>query len=123
MSTKIKKITVIEDDEILLKAINIELLSSGFEVFSATNGEAGLELIKSKKPDLIILDLVMPKMDGFEVLKLLQNDKELDKIPVIVLSNLSQKDEVDKAMALGANDFFEKATTNLGNLSDKIKQL
>jgi len=123
MSTKIKKIVVIEDDEILLKAINIELLSSGFEVFSATNGEAGLELIKSKKPDLIILDLVMPKMDGFEVLKLLQNDKELDKIPVIVLSNLSQKDEVDKAMALGANDFFEKATTNLGNLSDKIKQL
>ena len=123
MSTKIKKITVIEDDEILLKAINIELLSSGFEVFSATNGEAGLELIKSKKPDLIILDLVMPKMDGFEVLKLLQNNKKLDKIPVIVLSNLSQKEEVDKAMALGANDFFEKATTNLGNLSDKIKQL
>jgi len=123
MSTKIKKIVVIEDDEILLKAINIELLSSGFKVFSATNGEAGLKLIKSNKPDLIILDLVMPKMDGFEVLKLLQNDKELDKIPVIVLSNLSQKDEVDKAMALGANDFFEKATTNLGNLSDKIKQL
>jgi len=118
-----KKIVIVEDDAILLKALNLELLSNGFEVLSAINGESGLVLIKKEKPDMILLDLIMPKMGGFEVLEVLKNDKQLSKIPVIVLSNLSQKADIEKAKNLGAVDFYEKATTDLNKLVDKIKKL
>ena len=118
-----KKIVIVEDDAILLKALNLELLSNGFEVLSAINGESGLVLIKKEKPDMILLDLIMPKMGGFEVLEVLKNDKQLSKIPVIVLSNLSQKADIEKAKNLGAVDFYEKAITDLNKLVEKIKKL
>jgi len=118
-----KRIIVIEDDVILLKALNVDLLSNGFEVVSATNGNNGLELIKKEYPDLILLDLVMPEMDGFGVLEALKKDKKLSHIPVIVLSNLSQRADIEKALNLGAIDFFEKATTNLEKLTDKINEI
>jgi len=118
-----KKIVIVEDDAILLKALNLELLSNGFEVLSAINGESGLVLIKKEKPDMILLDLIMPKMGGFEVLEVLKNDKQLSKIPVIVLSNLSQKADIEKAKNLGAVDFYEKARTDLNKLVEKIKKL
>lgn len=120
---KVKKLIIVEDDAILLKALNVEMLGSGFEVFSAINGEAGLDLIKKEKPDLILLDLVMPKMDGFAVLEILKKDKHLSKVPVIVLSNLSQKADVEKAKKLGAVGFYEKATTDLSKLVEKINEL
>ena len=118
-----KKIVIVEDDAILLKALNLELLSNGFEVLSAINGESGLVLIKKEKPDMILLDLIMPKMGGFEVLEALKKDRNLSKIPVIVLSNLSQKADIEKAKNLGAVDFYEKATTDLNKLVEKIKKL
>ena len=118
-----KKIVIVEDDAILLKALNLELLSNGFEVLSAINGESGLVLIKKEKPDMILLDLIMPKMGGFEVLEALKKNRKLSKIPVVVLSNLSQKADIEKAKNLGAVDFYEKARTDLNKLVEKIKKL
>jgi CheY-like chemotaxis protein len=120
---KIKKILVIEDDVILLKALNIELLSNGFDVVSAVNGEGGLELIKKGGIDLVLLDLIMPKLDGFKVLEVISQDAKLSKVPVIVLSNLNQKSDIERAKNLGAIDFYEKATTNLDVLVSKIKKI
>jgi len=121
--SKIHKIIILEDDHILLKALNIELLSSGFEVLSATDGEIGLKLICEKKPDLVLLDLVMPKMHGFEVLTKLKNNMDTKDIPVIILSNLGQDEEIKKGMKLGALDYYKKASTDLSKLSDKIKKV
>ena len=118
-----KKIIVIEDDPLLLKALNIELLSNDFEVLSAKDGEAGLQLIRKEKPDLVLLDLVLPKMHGFEVLKSLKNDKNTEAIPVIILSNLGQFSDVKKGLDLGAKDYYVKASTDLSELSEKIKKL
>ncbi|MEA3420328.1 MAG: response regulator [Acidobacteriota bacterium] len=118
-----KKIIIVEDDAILLKVLNVELLSNGFETLSAVNGESGLDLIRKEKPDLVLLDLLMPKMNGFKVLEALKNDEQLSKIPVVVLSNLSQKADIEKAKDLGAIDFYEKATTDLSKLVEKINKL
>ncbi len=120
--SKSKKIIILEDDRILLKALNIELISNGFEVLSATDGVAGIKIIEKEKPDLILLDLVMPKMHGFEVLKKLKNNKNTKNIPVIILSNLGQEEEIKKGMELGAFDYYKKASTDLSELSDKIKK-
>jgi len=120
--SKSKKIIILEDDHILLKALNIELISNGFEVLSATDGVAGIKIIEKEKPDLVLLDLVMPKMHGFEVLKKLKNNKNTKNIPVIILSNLGQEEEVKKGMELGAFDYYKKASTDLNELSDKIKK-
>lgn len=118
-----KKIIVVEDDPLLLKALNIELLSNDFEVLSAKDGEAGLQLIRKEKPDLVLLDLVLPKMHGFEVLKSLKNDKNTEEIPVIILSNLGQFSDIKKGLDLGAKDYYVKASTDLSELSGKIKKL
>jgi len=118
-----KKIIVIEDDPLLLKALNIELLSNDFEVLSAKDGKAGLELIRKEKPDLVLLDLVLPKMHGFEVLKSLKSDKNTEDIPVIILSNLGQCSDVNKGLDLGAKDYYVKASTDLSELSEKINKL
>lgn len=117
---KKKKIVIIEDDKILLKALNVELLGDEFEVFSAIDGCAGLELILKEKPDLILLDLVMPKLDGFAVLSALKNNKDTVHIPVIILSNLTQDDDVKRGLELGAKDYIKKTSTDLRELTKKI---
>lgn len=116
-----KKILVVEDDQILLKALNMELLSSGFDVYSAENGAEGLRVCEKVKPDLILLDLLMPKMNGFEFLEGLKKAKK--KIPVIVLSNLSQDEDKAKATKLGACDYFIKSSTNLSEITKKIQKI
>lgn len=120
--SKPHKIVILEDDRILLKALNIELLSNGFEVLSAADGECGLKLVGKEKPDLVLLDLVMPKMHGFEVLTKLKKNKNTKNIPVIILSNLGQDEEIKKGMKLGALDYYKKASTDLSELSEKIKK-
>jgi DNA-binding response OmpR family regulator len=118
-----KKIVLIEDDQILLKALNMELLKQGYEILSSIDGQNGLALVKKEMPDLIILDLVLPKMHGFNVLEMLKVDANTRKIPVIILSNLGQIDDVKKGIKLGAEDYYIKASTDLSDLSKKIKKL
>jgi len=122
-ASKTKKIAIIEDDKILLKALNVELLSSNFEVFSATDGLAGLELVKKEKPDLVLLDLILPKMHGFEVLQALKKDKSIGNIPIVILSNLGQDSDIKKGMDLGAKDYYKKASTDLSELTEKITKI
>jgi len=115
------KITLIEDDKILSRVINEELSEAGFDVSLAYDGEEGLEVVRSKKPDLILLDLVMPKKNGFEVLEELKASKETVNIPIIILTMLGQEEEVEKGLKLGANQYVIKSQYAVTEIIDKIK--
>ena len=117
----VKKIVVVEDEPILLKALNLELLSAEFAVLSAANGEAGVELITKEMPDLVLMDVMMPKMTGLEALEALKKNAATKDIPVILLSNLGQDSDKKKGMELGATDYFVKSSTDLDVLVEKIK--
>ena len=117
-----KVILFIEDESALQKTFGEILKQEGYEMISALDGEIGLRLAKIKKPDLILLDLVLPKRHGFEVLKELKEDEETKKIPVIVLTNLEKIEDVDKALELGATTYLVKAQYSLVELVEKIKK-
>lgn len=117
-----KKILFIEDESALQKTFGEILSQEGYEMISALDGEIGLRLAKDKKPDLILLDLVLPKIHGFEVLKQLKTDKETKDIPVIVLTNLEGIGDVDKALGLGATTYLVKAQYGLEEVVEKIKK-
>jgi len=117
-----KKILFIEDEEALQKTLGEVLKQEGFEVVSAFDGEAGLNLVKSAKPDLILLDLIMPKMTGFEVLTKLKADEETKNIPVIVLTNLESIGDVGKAIEAGATTYLVKAQYSLDEVLEKVKK-
>ena len=118
------KVALIEDEEVLLNVLKDKLEKEGFEVYPAADGEIGISVIKDKAPDIILLDIVMPKVDGFGVLKYLQNDEALSKIPVIIISNSGQPVEIDKALELGVSDYLVKAEFDPQEVIDKIhKQL
>jgi len=116
-----KKILVIEDDKFLRKVINKKLSREGYEVIEAVDGEKGLKAIKEEKPDLILLDIILPEMDGFEVLAEIKEDPVLSQIPVIILSNLGEKKEVEKGLKMGAKDYLIKAHFTPGEIMDKIE--
>ena len=118
-----KKIVLIaEDDEILLRALYLLFHQGKYTIASAGDGETALKMTERLKPDLVLLDLLMPKMNGFDYLKSVKANVGLKSIPVIVLSNLGDKDDIEKAKALGAEDYFIKADTDLSVLFDKVKK-
>ena len=117
----IKKILFIEDEPSLRKSIKKLLEDHHYLLLEAEDGEAGLLLAKKEKPDLILLDLILPKKDGFEVLAELKNDSETVNIPVIVLTNLSQTQDIEKALSLGAISYLVKANYSLSEILEKIK--
>jgi len=118
-----KKILIIEDDSFLLQMYSTKFELEGFVVESALDGSRGLALAKKIKPSVILLDLLMPKMDGFEVLQAIKADEEIKDIPVIILSNLSQREEVKKCFDLGAEDYLIKAHFVPAEVINKIKKL
>ncbi len=118
-----KKILVIEDDKFLRELMIKKLANEGFEVSSAADGEEGIRCVKEKQPDLILLDLILPGLDGFGVLTKLQEDPALPKIPVIILSNLSQREEIEKARQLGVKDFLIKAHFVPGEIVSKVNDV
>jgi len=103
-----KKILIVEDQKFIRNIVALNLRKTGFEIVQAENGKEGYELAKTEKPNLILLDLMMPVMNGFETLKLLKADDLTRKIPVIILSALSQKNQVLDAISLGALDYITK---------------
>jgi DNA-binding response OmpR family regulator len=117
-----KKILFIEDESALQKTLGDVLTQEGYKMISALNGEIGLKLAKTKKPDLILLDLILPKLHGLEVLKKLKEDEETRDIPVIVLTNIENLNEVDKAIELGATTYLVKAQYSLEEVVEKIKK-
>lgn len=118
-----KKILFVEDEAALQEAFGEVLKQAGYEVIMALDGEIALRLAKSEKPDLILLDLVLPKIHGFDVLKRLKKDKETENIPVIVLTNLEKAEDVDAAIELGAKTYLVKTQYNLEEVIDKIKRI
>jgi len=116
-----KKILVIEDDRFLRELISKKLAKEGYEVSEAIDGEEGIKKIKSEKPDLILLDLILPSIDGFEVLSKMKDDPIVSSIPVIILSNLGQKEDVEKGLKLGAVDYLIKAHFTPGEIIEKIR--
>ena len=117
-----KKILIIEDESALQKALGDFLGEKGYEITSALDGELGLALAKEKSPDLILLDLILPKINGFDVLKQLKEDDKTKAIPVIVLTNLEEMSDVDKVIGLGATTYLVKTEYKLEDVLDKIKQ-
>ncbi len=117
-----KKILFIEDEAALQKTFKEILTQEGFEVISALDGKTGLELAEKEMPDLILLDLILPKMHGFEVLRKLKEKEETKEIPVIVLTNLERLEDVEKAIELGATTYLVKAHYTLEEVVEKIKK-
>lgn len=115
------KILLIEDDKFLRKAAEATLRRHGFTVLIASNGEEGLKSAQHDAPDLILLDLIMPKMNGFEVLRSLKREQGTRPIPVIVLSNLGQQNDSVMARELGALDYWVKANLGLEELAERVK--
>lgn len=118
-----KKILIVEDDEFLLQMYVTKLELESFRVLSATNGEEGLKTAFKEKPDLILLDLKLPKIDGFEVLRDLKSNEDTKNIPVVVLTNFSEKEHIDKCLALGAEDYLIKAHFVPSEVISKIKKI
>lgn len=116
-----KTILLVEDEPTLQKTLTVALTQEGYEVKSALDGEIGLRLARETKPDLILLDLILPKMDGFEVLDELKKDDAVKNIPVIILTNLESTQDIEKALALGATNYLVKANYDLKDVIEKIK--
>jgi DNA-binding response OmpR family regulator len=123
MADPARKIMVIEDDKFLSSLIKARLEKEGFVVIQAFDGEEAIQTLKQERPNLIILDLIMPKVTGFEVLQSISISPGLEKIPVVILSNLAQASDIEKARELGAKEYFVKVKISIDDLIGKIKTL
>lgn len=117
------KVLIVDDDAFLSGIYATKLELEGFQVVSARDGEEGLKAAMREKPDLILLDVLMPKLDGFEVLKRLKAEPEFKATPVIMLTNLGQKEDIEKGLADGAVDYLIKAHFVPAEAVDKIKKV
>ena len=116
-------ILIIEDDEILLRALYLVFHEANYTIATASDGDTGLKMAGRLKPDIVLLDLLLPKMNGFDFLKYFKADATLKDIPVVVLSNLGDQENIDRAKDLGAIDYFVKSGTNLDELKDKLVEI
>ncbi|KKQ40557.1 MAG: Response regulator receiver protein [Candidatus Magasanikbacteria bacterium GW2011_GWA2_37_8] len=120
MAKRKKTILIVEDDEILLRALYLNFEDLNFTLASATDGEMAVVVTQRVMPDLILLDLLIPKMDGFRVIEVLKSDPKTKNIPIIVLSNLGSEADIKRAKISGALDYFVKANTKLEELKEKV---
>ena len=118
-----KKILIVEDESVLQKALNDMLVESGYQTVQAMDGDEGLALALKSAPDLILLDLVLPKKHGLEVLKELKESEQTSSIPVIVLTNLEGSEDIMKALDLGAKAYLVKANYNVRDVLEKIQNI
>lgn len=118
-----KKVLIIEDDKFLRSLIGKKLTNRGYETIEAVDGEDGAKKIKEERPDVILLDLILPGIDGFEVLSRAKKDKTTKSIPILVLSNLGQREDVEKALNLGAEDYLIKAHFTPREIVQKIESI
>ncbi len=123
MAGEAKKILIAEDDKFLSFLMKARLEKEGFTILQAFDGSEAIQILKQETPDLIVLDLIMPKVNGFEVLKTISITPELSKVPVVIVSNLAQDSDVEKARELGAREYFVKVRISIEDLTQKIKVL
>lgn len=117
------KIVWVEDDKFLVSLIQKRMAGTTSELIQVTDGALAYDKVKEVKPNVIVLDLLMPNIDGFEILRKIKADPEISKIPVLVLSNLGQKEEIEKAHELGATKFVVKATIGLDGIIPEIQNM
>lgn len=117
---KKKKIMIVEDDEDISKVYEIKFSKEGLDILTAKDGEEAISKISEEKPDFILLDLMIPKKDGFAVLEEIKKNPKLSKIPIVVLSNLGSKVDQKKAIDLGADEFLVKASNPIQTIIDKV---
>ncbi len=117
-----KKILVVEDDKFLRELFLKKLYNEGFDVKHAIDAPGTFEVLSETHPDIILLDLILPGEDGFSILEKLKKDQKLFSIPVVVLSNLGQQEDIDRAMSLGAVDFLVKANYTLDEIIERVLQ-
>jgi DNA-binding response OmpR family regulator len=116
------KILIVEDEAELLEMYKTKLEADGFEVYVASDGEAGFMIAKNSLPDLILLDILMPKVDGYTMLKKLKKDESTKDLSSVIFSNLSQKEEIEKGFKLGAKDYIIKTSITPGELVERVKE-
>lgn len=117
------KILIIEDEEVLVNMYESKFISENYQVIKANNGEDGYLLTQKEKPDIILLDVILPKMDGFMVLNKIKQDLGIKDIPVILLTNLGQDEDIKKGKKMGAVDYLVKANLTPSEVVDKIKEI
>ena len=122
MADKKNKILLIEDEEMLANMYEIKFKNEGFELEKALDGAEGLEKAKANKPDFILLDIIMPKMDGFSVLKSLKEDETTKDVPVMLLTNLGQDEDIKKGNELGAVGYLVKANITPSEVVEEVKK-
>jgi CheY-like chemotaxis protein len=123
MEQQSKSILLVEDDRFLRKAAESTLRRHGFIVRTAADGEEALQRVRDEVPDLVLLDLIMPKLQGFEVLRILKQDPATSHIPVVVLSNLGQESDVQQALQGGAVAYFIKSNLSLQELVSRVQTI
>ncbi|MEK9154794.1 MAG: response regulator [Patescibacteria group bacterium] len=118
-----KKILLVEDDPFLSSLLKNRLQKEGLEVILAKDGEEGINFLKTTKPNLVLLDIILPKKSGFEVMETLRSDPELqgNSAPVIIISNLGQQEDIAKGRQLGAVEYYIKAKISIDDLVSKVK--
>lgn len=117
-----KTVLIVEDEQSMQRALKNKLEHAGFSVRTASDGEGAVAALQADKPDLVLLDLIMPKLDGISVLRKMKADDALRSVPVVILTNLSSGDKVAEAMQLGTFDFLVKANYSLDDVLRKVKE-
>ena len=122
MTDKKQTILLIEDEEMLANMYETKFKTSGYDIHKALDGEAGLKIAEEVNPDIILLDVIMPKLDGFSVLKQLREKPKTKNTPVILLTNLGQDEDVEKGKILGATGYLVKANMTPAEVVEKVKE-
>ncbi len=123
MADAMKKVLLVEDDKMIIDMYTLKFTQEGYDVVQAENGKDGLDFAKKNMPDIILLDIILPQMDGFTVLKALKADAKTKGIPVVLLTNLGQDGDVKKGLELGAVDYLIKANFTPSQVVDKVKSV
>jgi DNA-binding response OmpR family regulator len=123
MATKKPIVALVEDDPLIAEMYTTKFTKEGYDIRHAADGFAGLEMVKKEKPDIILLDIIMPKLDGFQVLQELRKIAEFKETPVVMLTNLGQEEDVQKGRQYGATDYFIKTNFTPAAIVDKVKNL
>jgi len=119
----IKKVLIVEDEQVLLKTIEFTVKNRGYETVTAIDGETAIKLIKDENPDLVLLDVMIPRKNGIEVLREMREDNLFKETPVILLTNLSDEETISQGVTLGAKGYFVKADLTLDEIADKVDEI